>query len=118
MKEETRRKLRIENLTRCMNCLAFSVCNEERKDEVVCCEHYREIKAESQVVVVLLTELCRQDRIGKEKEIIEDLREMAYMLKQELPPISDEELVRRLEKCADRLDILGVRAKKLNVKLR
>jgi hypothetical protein len=53
---------------------------------------------------MLLTELCGQDQMRKEKEVIEDLREMAYMLKQELPQISDEELVRQLEECADRLE--------------
>jgi hypothetical protein len=105
MREETRRKPKIENLTRCLNCSVFSVCNEGRKENVVCCTHYREVEAESQVAVMLLTELCRQDQTRKEKEVIEDLREMAYMLKQELPQINDEELVRRLEECADRLDI-------------
>jgi hypothetical protein len=109
MNKETDRKLRMENLTRCMNCLTFSVCNEERKEDVVCCAHYREVEAESQVVVMLLTELCRQDRIGTEKEVVEDLREMAFLLKQKLPQVNDKEIIKRLDKCADKLEKLMVK---------
>jgi hypothetical protein len=56
MKNNLERKLRIENLTRCMNCEAFVTCKECEKENLAECDHYREIAARKQVVLVSLTE--------------------------------------------------------------
>ena len=59
MKIELDRKLRIENMTRCMNCEAFVTCKECEKENVVDCDHFREIAVRKQVVTVSLTEYCK-----------------------------------------------------------
>jgi hypothetical protein len=59
MDKEIERKLRIENLTRCMNCAAFVTCKECEKENVVDCDHFVEILEKEQVVVVRLDEWSR-----------------------------------------------------------
>jgi hypothetical protein len=59
MDEEVDRKLRIENLTRCMNCSGFVTCREPFKEDVVDCDHFSELPDEKQVVVVGLCEWAR-----------------------------------------------------------
>lgn len=54
------RKLKIENLTRCMNCSRFVTCEETFKENVLECERVREIPAQKQVVVVELIERTRR----------------------------------------------------------
>ena len=61
LKLDLERKLRIENLTRCMNCEAFVTCGECEKENVVECSHYREIPPRKQVVVVGLSEWCKDE---------------------------------------------------------
>jgi hypothetical protein len=111
MKEETRRKLRIENLTRCMNCLAFSVCTEKGKENIVCCRHYREIGVESQVVAVPFIEWCKHASLDTKaiEEVVQELRELTGALDEELPPLSDKEMIKRIDKNADRLEKLQVK---------
>ena len=49
------KKLKIENLTRCLNCALFCKCRLQ-KEEIIVCEKYREIDVERQVVIVPLKE--------------------------------------------------------------
>jgi hypothetical protein len=56
MKEETTRKLKIENLTRCMNCSGFVACCELRKEDIVDCQNFKEVGLENQVTLVNLKE--------------------------------------------------------------
>lgn len=60
MDEEVERKLRIENLTRCMNCSAFVTCKESYKENVIDCDHFVEIGEEKQVVVIRLVEWAKR----------------------------------------------------------
>jgi hypothetical protein len=55
-KKDFMRKLKIENLTRCLNCSRFPRCGESFKENVVECERVRELPTEKQVVVVKLSE--------------------------------------------------------------
>jgi hypothetical protein len=52
MSEGLQRKLKIENLTRCMNCSVFVTCKEPFKEDIVDCSHFQELPDEKQVVVV------------------------------------------------------------------
>ena len=65
MKIDVDRKLRIENLTRCMNCLAFVTCVECNKENVVECDHYREIVPRKQVLVMLVGDWLQMDGVSK-----------------------------------------------------
>jgi hypothetical protein len=56
MNKDVERKLKIENLTRCMNCLAFVACCELRKEDIVDCQNFKEIGLENQVTLVNLRE--------------------------------------------------------------
>ena len=38
------RKMKIENLERCMNCLGFENCKEKMKEDVVDCENFEEVE--------------------------------------------------------------------------
>ena len=58
---ELQRKLKIENLTKCMNCRTFMSCKEPFKENVVDCGHHFLEEAESeQVVVVKLKEWAKE----------------------------------------------------------
>lgn len=59
MDNEIERKLRIENLTRCMNCSAFVTCKECEKENVVDCDHFVEIADEEQIVIISLCEWAK-----------------------------------------------------------
>ncbi len=49
------RKLRIENLVRCMNCLSFTTCSEPFKENMADCgEKFLEMPADEQVSVIPL----------------------------------------------------------------
>ena len=48
------KKLKIENIERCLNCKLFIEC-EERKEEVVVCNRFKETPAKDQLVVVRLS---------------------------------------------------------------
>jgi hypothetical protein len=61
LKLKFERKLRIENLTRCMNCEAFVTCGECEKENVVECDHYKEIAPRKQVLVISLSEWCKDE---------------------------------------------------------
>jgi hypothetical protein len=57
MNEKLERKVRIENLTRCMNCLSFTTCSEPFKENMVDCgEKFVELPVDKQVVVISLIE--------------------------------------------------------------
>lgn len=56
MDKELERKLKIENLTRCMNCFAFVTCKEPYKENVADCDHFVEIQSRKQVIVIGLAE--------------------------------------------------------------
>lgn len=61
MDEELERKLKIENLTSCMNCRKFVTCKEPFKENVVdCSHHFVEEPQERQVVVVRLDQWCEK----------------------------------------------------------
>jgi hypothetical protein len=64
MGKELQRKLKIENLTGCMNCSVFVTCKEPFKEDIVDCNHFSELPDEKQVVVVGLYEWSR----GKQDE--------------------------------------------------
>jgi hypothetical protein len=49
------RKLRVENLERCLNCSHFADCSENMVD-IVICERFDELEVEDQVIVVGLIE--------------------------------------------------------------
>ena len=49
------KKLKLENLTRCLNCALFCQC-ELRKEEMIVCDKFKEISAKKQLVVVSLEE--------------------------------------------------------------
>lgn len=53
------RKLKIENLERCMNCLGFVACKEEKKEDVVDCTRFREEPIERQKVAANLVEFSK-----------------------------------------------------------
>ena len=56
---ELSRKLKIENLEKCMNCLIFVTCREPFKEDLVDCGHHLLEEPESeQIVVVKLSEWC------------------------------------------------------------
>jgi hypothetical protein len=55
--DEVKRKLRVENLERCMNCRQFTHC-PLIKDEIVCCAKYQEVDEKEQVVVINLKHYC------------------------------------------------------------
>jgi hypothetical protein len=59
MDEKLSHKLKIENLTRCMNCSAFVTCREPFKEDVVDCDHFVEIPDKEQVIVICLCEWTR-----------------------------------------------------------
>jgi hypothetical protein len=55
-KKEAERKIKIENLTNCMNCMKFLTCREPFKENVVDCGHnFIEAPQKEQIVVVKLT---------------------------------------------------------------
>lgn len=54
--EKVERKMKIENLERCMNCVGFEDCKEKMKEDIVDCDHFEELDEEDQVVVVNLNE--------------------------------------------------------------
>lgn len=56
MDKETSRKIKNENLTRCMNCEGFETCNEVFKEKLVDCCRFVEVSVQNQVVVVKLSE--------------------------------------------------------------
>jgi hypothetical protein len=56
MNEEVDKKLRIENLTRCLNCSVFVTCKEPYKENAAECDHFEEIQSQKQVVVIGLAE--------------------------------------------------------------
>ena len=56
MNKGLQRKLKIENLTRCMNCSVFMACREPLKEDVVDCDHFVEIPDKEQVIVIGLCE--------------------------------------------------------------
>ena len=60
MNEGIERKLRIENLTRCMNCSVFVTCAEPFKENVADCDHFLELPDSEQVVVVKLNEWAKE----------------------------------------------------------
>jgi hypothetical protein len=56
MKKELKRKLKIENLTRRMNCSGFVACFELEKEDIVDCVRFKEVCPENQVTVINLRE--------------------------------------------------------------
>jgi hypothetical protein len=54
MSKRVDKKLKIENLTRCMNCNRFVTCSEKEKENIVDCLRYREVGRGNQVVAVRL----------------------------------------------------------------
>jgi hypothetical protein len=56
LNKKVERKMKIENLERCMNCLGFEICKERMKEDVVDCDHFEELSDNEQVVVVNLNE--------------------------------------------------------------
>lgn len=65
-RDEVRKKLKIENLERCMNCKLFVNCPLV-KDEVVCCTNYREVDEREQVIVIGLEHYCGMTTTYKNK---------------------------------------------------
>ena len=64
--DEVKRKLKIENLERCMNCRLFTHCPLV-KDEIVCCSKFQEVDVNEQVVVVGLEHYCGMAAIYKKE---------------------------------------------------
>jgi hypothetical protein len=56
--ERLARKLRAENLERCLNCSHFADCSENMVDIVVC-ERFDELKVDDQVIIVGLVDYSR-----------------------------------------------------------
>jgi hypothetical protein len=56
LSKKVERKMKIENLARCMNCLGFENCKEKMKEDIVECGHFEELPDDEQVVVVSLNE--------------------------------------------------------------
>lgn len=55
--ENTEKKLRIENLTRCCSCALFQKnCKEPFKENIVECDHFSELPENEQFVIVRLSE--------------------------------------------------------------
>lgn len=63
--QSVRRKIKIENLTRCCNCLNFknSKCKKALKEELVDCADFIELPSEEQVIVISLIELNNQPEL-------------------------------------------------------
>ena len=61
--KSVRRKIKIENLTRYMNCLAFVTCVEPLKEDVVECGQYSEVSKDKQIIVISLVELNNQPEL-------------------------------------------------------
>ena len=49
------KKLKLENLTRCINCALFCQC-ELRKEEMIVCDRFKEINTKKQLIIVSLEE--------------------------------------------------------------
>ncbi len=62
MNNEIERKLRVENLTRCMNCAGFVACEECEKENMADCDHFVEIGEEKRVVVIRLVEWAKRGK--------------------------------------------------------
>lgn len=59
--KELDRKLKIENIERCMNCSVFVSCEEPFKENVVdCSHHFQELPESEQLVVIKLTKWCQK----------------------------------------------------------
>jgi hypothetical protein len=54
--ESVERKLKILNLNRCLNCAAFSSCEESLKEDVAECELFDELPDKNQVIITKLVE--------------------------------------------------------------
>ena len=61
MKIDLDEKLRLENLTRCINCSRFVSCEEHRKETLVDCWLFLEIPPRKQIVILSVTEWCCKD---------------------------------------------------------
>ena len=49
------KKLKLENLTRCINCRLFCNC-AFRKEEIVICESFKELNVKKQLIIIPLEE--------------------------------------------------------------
>ena len=49
------KKLKLENLIRCINCALFCQCGLQ-KEEIVVCDKFREINVKKQLIIVSLDE--------------------------------------------------------------
>ncbi|NLE04461.1 MAG: hypothetical protein GX638_06640 [Crenarchaeota archaeon] len=57
MNEKLERKVRIENVNRCLNCISFVTCSESFKENIADCgEKFVELPLDKQVLVVSLIE--------------------------------------------------------------
>lgn len=52
------RKLQVSNIERCLNCERFSEC-EERKEEIVICDKFKELNVKRQLIIVSLVEYSK-----------------------------------------------------------
>ena len=49
------KKLKLENLTRCLNCRLFCDC-DLKKEEMIVCDRFKEINVKKQLIIVPLEE--------------------------------------------------------------
>jgi len=52
------KKLKLENIERCLNCKLFSDC-PETKEEVIVCSKFKEIPVKQQLVIVKLSDYSK-----------------------------------------------------------
>lgn len=66
MNKETDRKLKIENLERCLNCSLFAGCLEPKKEDIADCDHFSELSSAKQVLIIALAEYSEfKDRCAR-----------------------------------------------------
>ena len=56
--DKIEKKLKIENIERCLNCKLFSSCTE-MKEEIVVCSRFKELPIRRQLIVVSLAEYSK-----------------------------------------------------------
>jgi hypothetical protein len=54
--ENEEKKLKILNLTRCLNCSLFISCLEQLKEDIAECERFDELPDKMQVIITKLVE--------------------------------------------------------------
>lgn len=65
LSKQTERKLKLENIERCLNCQEFLNCKICQKEDLTECAHkYTELPEEQQVVIISMDEWSKKRRVN------------------------------------------------------